>query len=144
MDILFGGCIIYSHNRKAESLSIALTIPFIGLICQLSSKYRYEMIMVIHDIIWTCYRKFHWGDWWVLYWKESIFVWLADHSDFKACFNLLLLLIILRQGFSVQPWLSWNPLCRSGWPRTQKSACLCLPSAGIKGMCHHCLAKVCF
>jgi hypothetical protein len=24
-----------------------------------------------------------------------------------------------------------------GWPRTQKSACLCLPSAGIKGVCHH-------
>ena len=35
-------------------------------------------------------------------------------------------------GFSVQPWLSWNSLCRPGWCRTQKSACLCLPpSAGI-------------
>jgi hypothetical protein len=40
----------------------------------------------------------------------------------------------LRQGFSVWPWLSWNSLCRPGWPRTQKSACLCLPSAGIKGV----------
>jgi hypothetical protein len=29
---------------------------------------------------------------------------------------------------------------RPGWPQTQKSACLCLPSAGIKGVCHHCLA----
>ena len=29
------------------------------------------------------------------------------------------------------------PLCRPGWPHTQKSACLCLPRAGIKGMCHH-------
>jgi hypothetical protein len=43
----------------------------------------------------------------------------------------------LRQGFSVYPWLSWNSLCRPGWPQTQKSACLCLPSAGIKGVCHH-------
>ncbi|GAB1299304.1 DNA-directed RNA polymerases I, II, and III subunit RPABC4 [Apodemus speciosus] len=34
------------------------------------------------------------------------------------------------------PWLSWNSLCRPGWPRTQKSACLCLPSAGIKGVRH--------
>jgi hypothetical protein len=33
--------------------------------------------------------------------------------------------------------LSWNSLCRPGWPRTQKSACLCLPSAGIKGVRHH-------
>jgi hypothetical protein len=42
-----------------------------------------------------------------------------------------------RQGFSVWPWLSWNSLCRPGWPRTQKSACLCLPSVGIKGVRHH-------
>jgi hypothetical protein len=38
----------------------------------------------------------------------------------------------------VYSWLSWNSLCRPGWPRTQKSACLCLPSAGIKSVCHHC------
>jgi hypothetical protein len=25
----------------------------------------------------------------------------------------------LRQGFSVWPWLSWNSLCRPGWPRTR-------------------------
>ena len=24
------------------------------------------------------------------------------------------------------------------WSQTQRSTCLCLPSAGIKGMCHHC------
>jgi hypothetical protein len=33
--------------------------------------------------------------------------------------------------------MSWNSLCRPGWPQTQRSACLCLPSAGIKGLCHH-------
>jgi hypothetical protein len=26
---------------------------------------------------------------------------------------------------------------QTGWPRTQKSACLCLSSAGIKGVSHH-------
>ena len=52
-------------------------------------------------------------------------------------FVLLLLLLFSRQGFSVQPWLSWNSLCRPGWPQTQKSACLCLPCAGIKGVRHH-------
>jgi hypothetical protein len=35
-------------------------------------------------------------------------------------------------------------LCRPGWPRTQKSASLCLPSAGIKGVRHHCLARMHF
>jgi hypothetical protein len=48
--------------------------------------------------------------------------------------------IFSRQGFSVKPWLSWNSLCRPGWPPTQKSACLCLPSAGVKHVHHHCLA----
>jgi hypothetical protein len=33
--------------------------------------------------------------------------------------------------------LELSSLCRPGWPRTQKFACLCLPSAGIKGMRHH-------
>ena len=27
----------------------------------------------------------------------------------------------------------------SGWLRTQRSACLCFPSAETKGVCHHCL-----
>jgi hypothetical protein len=58
--------------------------------------------------------------------------------------SLSFFLVFLRHGFSVQPWLSWNSLCRSGWPRTQKSACLCLPSAGIKGVRHHCLADFFF
>jgi hypothetical protein len=46
-------------------------------------------------------------------------------------------------AFSVYPWLSWNSLCRSGWPPTHKSACLCLLSVGIKGMCHRCPALPC-
>jgi hypothetical protein len=49
-----------------------------------------------------------------------------------------------RQGFSVLPWLSRNSLCRPGWPRTQKSTCLCLPSARIKSIRHHCPAYVMF
>jgi hypothetical protein len=67
---------------------------------------------------------------------EEIFIYLFIYLLFIYLFGFS------RQGFSVQPWLSWNSLCRSGWPRTQKSACLCLPSAGIKGVCHHCLARL--
>jgi hypothetical protein len=44
---------------------------------------------------------------------------------------------VSKQGFSVLPWLSWNSLCRPGWPGTQRSACLCLLSPGIKGVHHH-------
>jgi hypothetical protein len=60
-----------------------------------------------------------------------LFVWLV----FVFCF------VFSRQGFSVYLWLFWNSLCRPGWPRTQKSTCLCLPSAGIKGVRHHCPAE---
>jgi hypothetical protein len=70
--------------------------------------------------------------WFQVCWKLNINVF--------ASFLLLLLFCFSRQGSSVWPWLSWNSLCRPGWPRTQKSACLCLPSAGIKGVRHHHLA----
>lgn len=46
-----------------------------------------------------------------------------------------LLLFSLIQGLFMWPWLSWNPLSRPGWPQ-KKSTCLCLHSAGIKGVCH--------
>lgn len=35
---------------------------------------------------------------------------------------------------SCSPGLFWNLLCRTGWPPTQRSTCLCLPNAGFKGM----------
>jgi hypothetical protein len=44
----------------------------------------------------------------------------------------ILFFFFSRQGFSVYPWLSWNSLCRPGWPGTQKSACLCLQVLGLK------------
>ena len=49
-----------------------------------------------------------------------------------VCFLLFCFLVFFETGF---PWLSL--LCRPGCPRTQKPACLCLPSAGIKGVRHH-------
>ena len=69
----------------------------------------------------------------ILYYKSSFFVVFFFFLSF-----------FLRQGFSVLPWLSWNSLCRPGWPRTQKSACLCIPSARIKGVCHHIWQKSSF
>ena len=32
---------------------------------------------------------------------------------------------------------AWKSLCRPEWPQTQRSACLCLLSARIKGTYHH-------
>jgi hypothetical protein len=50
---------------------------------------------------------------------------------------VFVLVLVFWDRVSLQPWLSWNSLCRPGWPRTQKFTCLCLPSAGNKGVCHH-------
>jgi hypothetical protein len=74
---------------------------------------------------------------WVPRWGYSL-----DSPSFHLFYFLSLFIFYLfigfsRQGFSVQPWLSWNSICRPGWPPTQKSACLCLPSAGNKGVCHN-------
>jgi hypothetical protein len=52
----------------------------------------------------------------------------------KVIKGIFFLIFLSETGF---PWLSWNSLCRPGWPQTQKSACLCLSSAGIKGVRHH-------
>ena len=51
-------------------------------------------------------------------------------------------------GFSRQdlcsPGCPGTQFYRPGWPRSQKSSCLCLPRAGIKGMGHHCPAPLFF
>jgi hypothetical protein len=100
-----------------------------------------------------CYRSV-WNDYWIDSWvcvdthmeKTTDQKFNKCKHSFSPCFFVFVVLLVWfglvwfgfsRQGFSVQPWLSWNSLCRPGWPRTQKSTCLCLPSAGIKGVCLH-------
>ena len=43
-------------------------------------------------------------------------------------------------GFSMELWLFWNSLCRSGWPRMHWDH-LPLSSATIKGLCNHIQTK---
>ena len=64
---------------------------------------------------------------------------------FKFSVVVFGLFCFTRQGFqdrcSPGPWAAWNLLCRRGWPGTQRSACLCLLSAGIKAVRHHTLLE---
>jgi hypothetical protein len=62
----------------------------------------------------------------------------------KMLFFCFLFLFFWDRVSLYSPWLFWNSLCRPGWPWTQKSVCLCLPSAGIKGVRHHYSAWRCF
>ena len=64
------------------------------------------------------------------------FVFVCLFVCFLICVYGLIFGFFSRQEFSICPWLSWNSLCRPCWPCTQKSAYVCLPSAGIKAV-HH-------
>ena len=48
--------------------------------------------------------------------------------------------MIVKQRDGTTNSCEFTSLCRPDWPRTQRSTCLCLLSAGIKGVrhvCHH-------
>lgn len=47
-------------------------------------------------------------------------------------FGFGFLLLLLRNGFILHPWLAWNSLHGQGWPQMQQAACLCFQGAGIK------------
>lgn len=67
---------------------------------------------------------------------------LGVHESLQVC------PFFLRQGYSMQPWVPSNLLCRSGWPLTnhrdlpdRRSTCFCLLNDGIRGVRPHCLAQ---
>ena len=63
---------------------------------------------------------------------------LNNVSYLNVCLTIFLLFLFFETGFlCVALAVLKLTLCRPGWPLTQKSACLCLPSAGIKGVHHH-------
>jgi len=74
----------------------------------------------------------------------SVFVFLWG-VVYVSCLSYLCIYLVgfvfSRPGFSVYFWLSQNSFCRQ-WPRAHRDAGLGLPSAGIKGLCHHHLAFV--
>jgi hypothetical protein len=80
-------------------------------------------------------------------WKSPCFLLLEEslssilsHYFFLFLFFVLFCFLFLTGFLCIAlAVLELTLYCRPGWPRTQKSACLCLPSAGLKGVCrrHH-------
>lgn len=75
----------------------------------------------------------------LLFWPRSV----ARSSHWRTLLflrqGLFINLLLLRQGFTMSPWLAWISLCRPNWPWTHKglpafasTSCAC---AGIKGVC---------
>lgn len=58
------------------------------------------------------------------------------HFWFLFCFAVFCFLF-LRQALSMSLWQSWDSMLTRLASYSQRSACSCHPSAGIKGVCHH-------
>jgi hypothetical protein len=70
-------------------------------------------------------------------WELNLGLLRATHVSF-VCLFVFVFVFVFETGFLCIALAVWNSLCRPGWPLTQKSACLCLLSAGIKGVRHYC------
>ena len=87
---------------------------------------------MVQPVLWNCSpnpccHSVHWGS-----------PAAAAFARPYVCIHLVSHLFnILRQGFSVYPWLSWNSLCSPG----RLESLEILPSAGMKGVHHRCLAS---
>jgi hypothetical protein len=89
-------------------------------------------------MLWLTVHSSQGNDECLYYTTESLGTWLMDQTGYVSGFFLFCFVF----GF----WFFWTgflcvalavlELCRPGWSRTQKSACLRLPSAGIKGVRH--------
>jgi hypothetical protein len=78
-------------------------------------------------------------------WEYLCYIWLSICDLFTGTHQLFFFVCFSRQGFSIEPWLSWNSLCPPGWPLNQRWVCPCLLSAEIKGVQQHCPAyQLCF
>jgi hypothetical protein len=73
--------------------------------------------------------------------RETDLKLLFSHSNlfyyFLAIFSFVLFFVVVALVFWDSISLSWNSLCRLGWPRIQKSPCFYLPSAEIKDIKLH-------
>ena len=72
---------------------------------------------------------------------ETIYLPIAtdnsSHPSFSSITNFALFVCLFCFGAKGFSWLSWNSLCGQGCLLTQRSACLCLLSTGVKGVCHN-------
>jgi hypothetical protein len=81
--------------------------------------------------------------------SDLLLIYIPDRSPMVGrveiyLFICLLVCLFFETGFLCVALAVLNSLCRPGWPQTQKSACLCLPSAGIKGVHHHAWLELSF
>jgi hypothetical protein len=118
---------------------ICITLAYTHTNHQLVTLYRTEH-QALQTGSWTTSTAINWYD----HEHQWSFRAMVSENVIQLCtfsvtskFFFFLFWFFSRQGFSVYPWLSWNSFCRPGRPWTQKSACLCLPSAGINGVHHH-------
>ncbi|GAB1286729.1 DNA repair protein RAD51 homolog 1 [Apodemus speciosus] len=125
------------HQRRSEIIQITTGSKELdkllqggietGSITEMFGEFRTGKTQICHTLAVTCQLPIDRGG------GEGKAMYIDTEGTFRP---ERLLAVAERKGFLCVAWLSWNSLCRPGWPRTQKSTCLCLPSAGIKGVRH--------
>ena len=125
-----------------------------------------EVFTVSHSLLWVyshwyyCKRSFletsPWSSGAAWHIAEEAYIFLCCISlrllgrdlrillQFGASFCLFVCLFVWDRVSQYTPGCPETHSVRPGWPQTQKSTCLCLPSAGIKGVLHHCPASSSF
>jgi hypothetical protein len=73
----------------------------------------------------------------VYIWISLYYYFFFNFLIFKFFFIYLFIFVFWDRVSLCSPGCPRTHFCRPGWPWTQKSACLSLPSAGIKGVRHH-------
>ena len=92
------------------------------------STLRRDWQLASSDSFWRARRTVHgkaiwmWHSWTLLHSKLPIFIFKVSLEDSSEC-----------PLPSFKTRFLWSSLSRLGWPRTQRSTCFCLLSAGIKG-----------
>jgi hypothetical protein len=77
--------------------------------------------------------------WFIFYWFYLFIYYLLSFLLLFVDLFCFVLVGWLVGWFLRQPWQSGTHSVDQAWPQIKKSACLCLPSAGIKDVHHHCL-----
>lgn len=120
----------FSNNLKSwySNISVAHVLNKRKII-DLQPKHLLQNNKFIHPTVCHIWKNY-----------EDKEVWNYLNSPFSTFSRNMIvniaffLFVLLRQGFSMQSWLSWNSLGRLSWPQIHTAACLCLLSVWIKGV----------
>jgi hypothetical protein len=115
---LFGSC---------EEMCYSNSFPFFKKKICMYTNYRTGQVLGIISCL-LLHAVWDW-DWTTAFRFGSRYLY---QLNYLSCWPLLFFFWFFETGFLCVALAVLEPLCRPGWPWTQKSACLCLRMLGLK------------